>query len=136
MSVMLRLARHGQKKRPFYRIVAASKQARRDGRFIEIVGNYDPLSNPPAVTLKEDRIRYWVGVGAKATASVQTLIKKNIPNLLEDREAHKKQKIIAARKARKARLSAKGESKPTTKTKKSTKAAKPKSTATKTKKEK
>jgi len=135
VSVMLRLARHGQKKRPFYRIVAASKQARRDGRFIEIVGNYDPLSNPPAVTLKEDRIRYWIGVGARATASVQTLIKKNMPKLLEDREAHKKQKIVAARKARKSRLAAKPQSKPAAKAKKSTKAAKPKS-AVKAKKEK
>ncbi len=105
MAVTLRLARCGQKKRPFYRIVAAEKQARRDGRFIEIVGNYNPLTNPPSVELKEDKIRKWVKNGAKPSASVETLIKKHIPKLLEDRTAHQLEKIRAARKARKVRAS-------------------------------
>lgn len=108
MAVTLRLARYGQKKRPFYRIVAAEKQARRDGRFIEIVGNYNPLTTPPSVELKEDKIRKWVNQGAKPSASVETLIKKHIPKLLEEKTAHQLGKIRAARKARKARAAARG----------------------------
>jgi len=108
VAVTLRLARYGQKKRPFYRIVAAEKQARRDGRFIEIVGNYNPLTTPPSVELKEDKIRKWVKNGAKPSASVETLIKRHIPKLLEDKTSHQLEKIRAARKARKARAAARG----------------------------
>ncbi|MDP6945117.1 MAG: 30S ribosomal protein S16, partial [Myxococcota bacterium] len=59
MSVKLRLARHGAKKRPYYRLVAASSRMPRDGRFLEHIGSYDPLYDPPAVTLNRDRIQYW-----------------------------------------------------------------------------
>ena len=107
MAVVLRLARHGQKKKPAYRIVAADKQAKRDGRFLEIVGIYNPLQQPPAVTLKEDKIRKWLADGAKATLTVASLIKKNFPGLIEDKEKHQKEKIQAARKARKERAAKK-----------------------------
>lgn len=133
MAVILRLARHGQKKRPFYRIVAASKQARRDGRFIEIVGNYNPLVNPPSISLKEDRIRYWIGVGAKTSTSVETIIKKHIPKLLEEKEIQKRQKILAARKARKARAMKEGKS-PVKRASKTAKTSMPR-TATKAKRD-
>lgn len=108
MAVTLRLARHGQKKRPYYRIVAAEKQARRDGRFIEIIGNYDPTSNPPKIVLKEDRVKRWISNGAIPSASVATIIKKNIPGLLEEKTRKQKEKIVAARKQRKARSAQKG----------------------------
>lgn len=107
MAVVLRLARHGQKKRPTYRIVAADRQARRDGRFIEILGTYNPVVEPAAVTLKEDRIRHWVGEGAKQSALVRSLIKKNIPGLVEEKETLQREKIQARRKKRKAQLKAK-----------------------------
>lgn len=76
--VMLRLARFGAKKRPFYRIVATDSHAKRDGRFLELLGTYDPLKDPPAVTLNNERIQYWVGVGAQASEAVDRLLKKHL----------------------------------------------------------
>lgn len=76
MSVKIRLARHGVKKKPFYRIVVASTDAPRDGRFIELVGTYDPLKNPVAVTLKHDRVKEWIEKGAVPTATVNNILKK------------------------------------------------------------
>ncbi|WP_038035439.1 30S ribosomal protein S16 [Thermopetrobacter sp. TC1] len=73
MALRIRLARGGAKKRPFYRIVVAENTAPRDGRFIEKVGTYNPLlpkDHPERVTLKEDRIKYWLSVGAKPTDRV------------------------------------------------------------------
>ncbi len=107
MALVIRTQRYGQKKRPFYRIVVTEKANRRDGRFLEILGTYNPLVDPAAVTLKEDRVRHWVGEGAKASELCASLIKKNIPNLLEEREKAQREKIIARRKARKEKLKAK-----------------------------
>ena len=76
MPVKIRLARFGAKKRPFYRIVVASNEAPRDGKFLELVGTYDPLTDPIAVTLKRDRIRTWLDKGAVPTATVKSLLKK------------------------------------------------------------
>jgi small subunit ribosomal protein S16 len=75
MAVKIRLARHGAKKRPFYRIVVADQESRRDGRFIEIVGTYNPLKEPADVSLNNDRIDYWLGKGAKPTDTVRNIIK-------------------------------------------------------------
>ena len=79
MSVSLRMSRHGQKKRPFYRIVAAQTSAARDGRYLEVVGTYNPMVNPAITTIKEDRIKHWVATGAKPSQLVRSLIKKEIP---------------------------------------------------------
>lgn len=76
MAVKIRLARHGAKKKPFYRIVVADSQYPRDGRFIETVGTYDPMVEPAAVSLKNDRIAYWVEKGAVPTDTVNSLLKK------------------------------------------------------------
>jgi small subunit ribosomal protein S16 len=76
MSVKIRLARGGAKKKPFYRIVAADSEYPRDGRFLEMLGTYDPMVEPAAVTLKEDRIKYWMGEGAQPTTTVKSLLKK------------------------------------------------------------
>ncbi len=75
--VKLRLKRIGAKKKPFYRIVVANSTAPRDGRFLETVGTYNPLKNPAEVTLKEDRIRYWLNNGGQPTDTVASLLKKN-----------------------------------------------------------
>ncbi len=106
MAVVLRLARLGKHKSPAYRIVATDKQNKRDGRFLEVVGTYNPLFNPARVTVKEDLIKKWLGVGAKPTEVVRSLIKRSIPGLVEGREEHQRSKIQAARKARKARAKA------------------------------
>lgn len=76
MSVKIRLARGGAKKKPFYRIVAADSEFPRDGRFLEMLGTYNPMVDPAAVILKEDRIKYWMGEGAQPTTTVKSLLKK------------------------------------------------------------
>ena len=76
MSVKIRLARYGAKKKPFYRIVVADNDSPRDGRFMEIVGTYNPLREPAEVTIKTDRVKYWVGEGAILTDTVRNLFQK------------------------------------------------------------
>ena len=76
MAVKIRLARHGAKKRPFYRIVAADSEAPRDGKFLENLGTYNPLLNPEEVTVKTERIKHWMENGATPTATVKTILKK------------------------------------------------------------
>jgi small subunit ribosomal protein S16 len=76
MSVKIRLARHGAKKKPFYRIVIADSESPRDGKFLENVGTYNPLTDPAEVSLKQERIKYWIGQGAIPTETVRSLLKK------------------------------------------------------------
>ncbi|WP_300461761.1 30S ribosomal protein S16 [Desulfobacula sp.] len=76
MSVRIRLTRQGTKKKPFYRIVAADIESPRDGRFLELLGTYNPMIEPAAITLKEDRIKYWLDEGAKPSTTVQSLLKR------------------------------------------------------------
>ena len=76
MQVKIRLARHGAKKRPFYRIVVANSESPRDGRFLENVGTYDPVKDPAEVNLKPERIKYWIDQGAIPTDTVRSLLKK------------------------------------------------------------
>lgn len=77
MAVKLRLARHGAKKRPFYRIVAATTEAPRDGRFLEVLGTYAPLEEPVGITVKEDRVLAWLAKGAQPTDTVRSLLRKS-----------------------------------------------------------
>lgn len=75
----IRLSRQGSKKRPFYHIVVADSRFPRDGRFIEKLGTYNPMlqkDNPQRVTLKEERIKYWLGVGAQTTDRVNGFLAK------------------------------------------------------------
>ena len=76
MPVKIRLARHGAKKRPFYRIVVADSESPRDGRYLENVGTYNPLKDPVEVTLKSDRIKHWIDQGAIPSDTVKSLLKK------------------------------------------------------------
>lgn len=76
MSVKIRLTRQGTKKKPFYRIVAADIEAPRDGKFLEALGTYDPMQEPAVITLKEDRVNYWLGEGAKPSTTVASILKK------------------------------------------------------------
>lgn len=77
--VVIRLARGGAKKRPFYRIVVADKRARRDGRFIEQLGFYNPnpRGNEEGFRIDSDRLNYWLGEGAQMSERVAQLVKKN-----------------------------------------------------------
>ena len=77
MAVKIRLARHGAKKRPYYRIIVADSRKPRDGKFIEEVGRYNPCVSPSFVTFDIDRVQYWLGVGAQPTDTVKALFKRN-----------------------------------------------------------
>lgn len=74
MAVKIRLARHGAHKAPYYRIVVADSRARRDGRYIEQVGTYNPLTEPKKVTMDLEKIDTWIAQGAKPTGTVARLI--------------------------------------------------------------
>lgn len=74
--VRLRSQRYGSKKSPFYRIVATDSRNPRDGRFIEVVGTYDPLTNPATVKLDEEKAMKWLSLGAKPTDTVKSLLSK------------------------------------------------------------
>ncbi len=76
MALVIRLRRHGSKKRPYYRIVVADSRSPRDGRFVEQVGTYDPAFDPPRVTLKQDDTARWIKTGAKPSDTVRKLIKR------------------------------------------------------------
>lgn len=76
MAVKIRLKRMGAKKRPFYRVVVADARSPRDGRFIESVGYYDPLHDPAVVKLDDQRIRHWMGTGAKPSDVVRELMER------------------------------------------------------------
>ncbi len=77
MAVHIRLTRKGRKKQPFYRIVVADSQAPRDGKFLDIVGTYDPMQDPAVVSFDHDKLSAWMGKGAKPTVTVKSLIKKH-----------------------------------------------------------
>lgn len=75
--VKIRLHRMGAKKAPFYRIVVADSRYPRDGRFIEEIGTYDPMTEPAAVKVDGDKVKEWIANGAQPTDTVKALLKKN-----------------------------------------------------------
>ena len=75
MAARIRLTRKGTKKRPFYRIVVADVEAPRDGKFLEIIGTYNPLTDPAEVHIDQERLRVWLDRGAQPTDTVRSLIK-------------------------------------------------------------
>lgn len=76
MAVKLRLRRMGKKKQPIYKIVAADSRSPRDGKFLEAVGLYNPLTNPHTVEISEDRVQHWLNNGAQPTLTVKSLLRK------------------------------------------------------------
>ncbi len=74
MAVKIRLARHGAKKRPFYRVVVADGRMPRDGRYIELVGRYNPVSDPKMIDIDLERVDAWIAKGAQPTNAVSHLI--------------------------------------------------------------
>ena len=78
MAVKIRLARHGAKKKPFYRIVVADSESPRDGKYLEAVGTYNPLRDPAEISVKQERVQYWLGQGAIPTDTVRSLLKKEV----------------------------------------------------------
>ena len=106
MAVRIRLARHGRKRVPYYRIVAADSEMPRSGRFLEQLGTLNPLADPPVATLKEERLKYWIGVGALPTSSVSHVVNREMPGFLASLEEGRREKIRARRAKRKERAKA------------------------------
>jgi small subunit ribosomal protein S16 len=75
MAVRIRLTRKGRKKQPFYRIVVANSEAPRDGKFLDIVGTYNPMENPAVVLIDNEKLQGWIAKGALPTETVANLIK-------------------------------------------------------------
>jgi small subunit ribosomal protein S16 len=76
MAVRLRLTRKGANKKPYYRLVAADSEASRDGKFLEILGSYNPMKNPVEIKIHKDRINYWLEKGASPSESVRVILRK------------------------------------------------------------
>jgi len=79
----IRLTRHGAKKKPFYRVIVAEKESKRDGRFVEIVGHYNPCREPIELKLNHERIDYWIARGAQPSETVAGLIRKSVKTQAE-----------------------------------------------------
>lgn len=92
------LMRMGAKKKPFYRVVVKEKRSKRDGKYLENLGTYDPMQEPADVRLNHDRIEYWIGVGAQPTETVASLIKNN-PEMTEEEKAARMQAIAEKKEA-------------------------------------
>lgn len=76
MAVKIRLSRQGRKKAPFYRLVVADERSPRDGKFIELIGTYNPMTDPAAVSINEERALYWLKNGALPSDTARGLLKK------------------------------------------------------------
>ncbi len=76
MAVKLRLKRMGSKAKPFYRIVAADSRSPRDGRFLEVIGTYNPIKGSEVVTVNEEKALYWLSNGAQPTDTVRSILSK------------------------------------------------------------
>jgi len=77
MAVKIRLRRMGAKKAPFYRVVVADSRYPRDGRFIEVVGTYNPMTNPSEIKIDAEKVQKWMATGAQPTDSVKSLLKRS-----------------------------------------------------------
>jgi len=110
MAVAIRLRREGALNRPYFKVVVTDTRSPRDGKFIEIVGTYDPKKGGMNSTLKLERIEYWISKGAQPSDTVRSLIKKN----KNPEEAAKKMAAAEAKKAAKAKVAPKTEAAPAT----------------------
>ena len=77
MAVKLRLTRMGAKKNPYYRVVVADSRYPRDGRFIEVIGTYNPMTEPAEITINNEKAQQWIKNGAQPTETVRALLKKS-----------------------------------------------------------
>ncbi len=89
MAVVIRLMRAGARKRPFYRVVAADSRRQRDGRFLEIVGHYDPMRSPAELVIEQDRVQEWLSNGAVPSTQVASLLRQAGMTLGRPRPAKK-----------------------------------------------
>lgn len=113
MATVIRFARHGTKKKPYFRMVVQDHRSPRDGRFVEHIGAYDPIKGDASLTVKRDRLEYWLSTGAQLSDSVRTRLKP----VLKQLQAAAPQPVVAADKPAKTSAKAKKPAKDKTKTK-------------------
>ncbi|MCA1623750.1 MAG: 30S ribosomal protein S16 [Acidobacteria bacterium] len=101
------LMRIGAKKKPFYRVVVKEKRSKRDGKYLENVGTYNPMTDPATVDLKHDRVQYWISVGAQPSETVASLIKHNPEQTEEEKAAALEARTSKAEADKKAKADAK-----------------------------
>ena len=125
MAVKLRLKRMGAKQKPFYRIVAADSRTKRDGKFLENIGTYNPIKNPAEVTVNEEAALNWLNKGAIPTETVRNILsKKGIMKKFADSKVKSAPKAKKETKKAEVKEEKKADSKKTTTTKKATTAKK------------
>lgn len=110
MALKIRLARFGCKGQPFYRIVVANSECRRDGRHIEIVGTYNPMVAENKAAFKDERVKHWVSLGAKPTERVFRLYTQYCGDFLKETQVDQTKRVQAARRKRKERNKARAAS--------------------------
>ena len=116
MAVKLRLKKMGAKQRPFYRIVATDSRVSRDGKFIEIVGTYNPLTDPAEIKLDKDLVLKWLNYGAEVTDTVRNILKKEgVYKEFIDSKAKKSTKKSVTKKTEAKPVEKKEEKKPVAK---------------------
>jgi small subunit ribosomal protein S16 len=108
--IRIRLKRIGKKRHPFYRVVVADKPDRRDGRFIETLGSYDPHSNPPVVKLDGEKAKEWIGKGAQPSEAAEKILVR--AGVIEKKVVKVASAAPAAKPAKGAAPAAKAEAKP------------------------
>ena len=101
------LMRMGAKGKPFYRLVVKEKRSKRDGKYLENVGTYNPMLDPAEVNLKHERIQYWISVGAQPTETVASLIKNNPEQSEEEKAAAAEARIAKVEADKRAKIEAK-----------------------------
>jgi len=101
------LMRIGAKKKPFYRVVVKEKRSKRDGKYLENVGTYNPMTDPATVDLKHERVQYWISVGAQPSETVASLIKNNPEQTEEEKAAALEARTSKAEADKKAKADAK-----------------------------
>lgn len=76
MAVVIRLSRHGMKKKPFYRVVAADKERPRDGKYLEVLGTFNPKDSKNGAALNQERLQFWLSKGARPSQTVSQILKR------------------------------------------------------------
>ncbi len=107
IMLAISLMRMGAKKKPFYRVVVKEKRSKRDGKYLENVGTYNPMTDPAEVDLKHDRVQYWISVGAQPTETVASLIKNNPFQTEEEKIVAKQTRAEKVTAEKQAKLDAK-----------------------------
>jgi len=106
MAIKIRLRRQGRTNRPFYRLIVADSKERRDGKYIEMLGWYNPVQEDNNLSIKDDRVRYWLERGAQLTEKVETLVARAAPEIIREKRERERAKRAREQVKRRTRRKA------------------------------